>query len=63
MVSFYRRGPVVSAVTGRSVHGSPSTEDVTDISLRTEHAPLFYADNREHNLITNSGENLTKYRD
>ena len=36
-----------------AVHGSPlppcpsTTEDVTDISLRTEHAPLFYADNRE----------------
>ena len=40
-----------------------TTEDVTDISLRTEHAPLFYADNREQNLPTNSGENLTKYTD
>ena len=39
------------------------TEDVTDISLLTEHAQLFYADNREQNLPTNSGENLAKYRD
>ena len=50
----------MSAVAAWPVHGS-STEDVTDISLRTEHARLFYADNREQNLPTNRGENLTKY--
>ena len=48
---------------GVAVHGRTTTEDVTDISLHTAHAQLFYADKRtEQSQPTNRGENLSKHR-